>query len=212
MTTCPVNTINRGGLPTPPSSQIPVLLAGRGGVSFRPRLLWGVGALYAACTAMRLARYNVEQASPSGSSHFSGLPSPAAAGTVASFAIAMPAMVSLTDSSMPEPTQLLGMRLMDATMIAMPVMTFLLALLMVSRIRYPHVFNEFLRGRRSFYQLVEIVVALVAVLVVHELALPLIFCCFVFAPPLNRLLVNVFRRNVEDANPAFATVPTRDDV
>ena len=42
----------------------------------------------------------------------------------------------------------------------MPVITLIVALLMVSRFRYPHVINQYVRGRRPFSYLVKIVVVL----------------------------------------------------
>jgi phosphatidylserine synthase len=50
-------------------------------------------------------------------------------------------------------------------------------MLMVSRIRYPHVFNRLLRGFRPLTTLVEIVVAAVLFFVLHQVA---IFVCVVF--------------------------------
>src|SRR5271163_2766120 len=52
------------------------------------QLLAGIAALYFACTALRLARFNVEN-NPDPSSHkrFRGLPSPGAAGCIAALAI-----------------------------------------------------------------------------------------------------------------------------
>lgn len=157
------------------------------------RLLWGIGALFAACVAMRLARYNVDHGKHA-PGFFQGLPSPAAAGTVASFAIAVPALQELTGPTVGEGTQELGESLMNIMTSGMPIMMVLLALLMVSRIPYPHLFSQIFRGHRSFYQLVQALVALVAIMVVHELALPLIFCCFVLVPPATLIVTHLARR------------------
>ncbi|MCH2124132.1 MAG: CDP-diacylglycerol--serine O-phosphatidyltransferase [Pirellulaceae bacterium] len=160
---------------------------------FSERLLWGVGALYVACTTMRLARYNVEQANPSGSGSFFGLPSPAAAGTIAAFAIGLSGLRDWTDAANSEAKQLIGMRLIDTATIVLPLLTLALAFLMVSRVRYPHVFNQFLRGKFSFYQLVEIVFIVGAVLIVQEVALPVLFCCFVLSPFVRPGFLSAFR-------------------
>ena len=53
------------------------------------RLLWVIGALFALCAVLRLARFNVETDEDDSHNYFSGLPSPAAAATVASFPIAL---------------------------------------------------------------------------------------------------------------------------
>ena len=57
--------------------------------------------------------------------------------------------------------------------------------MMVSRIRYVHVFNQLIRGRRSRKQILQIVFAMVLVFVVREMALPVLFCVFAFSSPLR---------------------------
>ncbi len=49
--------------------------------------VWVIAASYAACAALRLARFNVETSDEDEHLHFNGLPSPAAAGAIAGFAI-----------------------------------------------------------------------------------------------------------------------------
>ena len=49
--------------------------------------IWIIAAAYAACAALRLARFNVETSDDDEHLHFSGLPSPAAAAVIAGFAI-----------------------------------------------------------------------------------------------------------------------------
>ncbi len=154
--------------------------------AFQRRLLWGIGVLYAVSAILRLARFNVQKNEHTGTNFFQGLPTPAAAGVLASFAIARPSLEQLADPLMAEATQELGVQLMSVTMIGVPLLTVALAWLMVSRIRYPHIARELAR-RRSFSQLVEAVFALVIAVTLHELALPLLFCYFVFAPPVNQL-------------------------
>jgi CDP-diacylglycerol--serine O-phosphatidyltransferase len=105
---------------------------------------------------------------------------------LASFAIARPSLEQLADPLLAETTQELGVQLISITMVGVPLVTVALAWLMVSRIRYPHIARELAR-RRSFSQLVEVVFALVIAVTLHELALPLFFCYFVFAPPINQL-------------------------
>ena len=68
-----------------------------------------------------------------------------------------------------------------------PVATLLLACLMVSRIRYPHLLHQLLHSRRNFYSLAQLVFAIVAVVTFHELALPLLFCLFAFSYPFTGL-------------------------
>jgi len=80
---------------------------------------WLAAFLYAACTALRLARFNT-QAGVADKKYFQGLASPAAAGCMIS-------MVWLAESE--------GFSGADLALVALPV-TIILALLMVSNIRY----------------------------------------------------------------------------
>jgi CDP-diacylglycerol--serine O-phosphatidyltransferase len=171
-----------------------IMLAYYGTESSHQRLVWGIGAWFTACAALRLARYNVADADQKATGVFQGLPSPAAAGTVASLAIAIPALEEFTDSSMSLATQQIGSELLKFTKIGMPVLVLALAFLMVSRLPYPHFFNQFLPGRRSFYQIVEIVFALVAIITIGELALPLILCAYIFTPFANFAIINDLAR------------------
>jgi CDP-diacylglycerol--serine O-phosphatidyltransferase len=160
------------------------------------RLLWGIGALYTVSAVLRLARFNVQKKENEATDFFQGLPSPAAAGTVASFAIAIPTIQKLGLPS-----------LIVAADVAAPILTLVLACLMVSRIKYPHI-AKVLTRRRNFYQLAEVVFALVVIITFHVLALPLIFCYFVFTPPLNQLrekAVARWRKSREPYTPAPAS-------
>lgn len=56
---------------------------------YHPRLLWVIAVLFVVCAILRLARFNVETGEEDSHDQFSGLPSPAAAATVASFPLAI---------------------------------------------------------------------------------------------------------------------------
>ncbi len=154
---------------------------------FHPRLLWVIAVLFVLCAVLRLARFNAETGEEASHQFFSGLPSPAAACALASVAIAMPRLEQLIDPSMSPATQRIGQWLIGATAISLPVLTLGMACLMVSRIRYPHFSNQWLRGRRNFQHLLQLVFAIVAIFAVHELAVPLIFFYFVLVSPVRAL-------------------------
>jgi CDP-diacylglycerol--serine O-phosphatidyltransferase len=154
---------------------------------YHPRLLLVIAILYLLCTVMRLARFNVETDEESSHEWFTGLPSPAAAGTLASFAIAVPGLTQLTDPTMPGPTQVIGTWLLTAMTAGLPIFMLMLACLMVSKIRYPHVINLLLRGRRNFQHLLQLVFAMMIVSAVHELAIPVIFGFYAVASPVRAL-------------------------
>jgi CDP-diacylglycerol--serine O-phosphatidyltransferase len=119
---------------------------------FWARPVQAVCVLYAMCALIRLARFTVET-TPDESSHreFAGLPSPAAAGVVA--AAVLPSR--FLDAEAPQ--------VLSAIRASLPGLALAAGILMVSRVRYAHVVNKLLRGRRPFVTLIEI--ALVAALI-----------------------------------------------
>jgi CDP-diacylglycerol---serine O-phosphatidyltransferase len=135
--------------------------------------LAGIASLYLVCALLRLARFNVEN-TPDPASHkrFRGLPSPAAAGCIASLAILrgeLPAKLALRVQDF------------DADLIRRwievwaPIGAFVVALLMVSRVPYPHVTKQMLRGRRHFGHLVQVILIGFTILLAREVALLLLF-------------------------------------
>ena len=76
---------------------------------------------------------------------------------------------------------------LPALAIVLPLITLAAAVLMVSRIRYAHIFNQMIRGRRSRKQILQIVFMMVLVFVVREMALPILFCWFAFSSPVRAL-------------------------
>ena len=152
------------------------------------RLSWAIGVLFTLCVLMRLARFNVESKEDDAHDSFDGLPSPAAAGTIASVAIAVPRLASLQTPDFSERVQWWAARGLHASHYLMPLLAVVLAYLMVSRFRYPHVFNQLLGGRKSPHQIGRALFACVGLFLLHELVLPLAFCYFAFASPLRQLL------------------------
>lgn len=124
---------------------------------FFDRFVLVVAGIYAACTALRLARFNIEIDEPSESDHmsFKGLPSPAAGGTVAVFVLLHQSLIA-------------GSSFDHARTVAlvMVAITLLAALGMVSTYRYSHLLNRYLRGQVTFRTLAACVI-LVALLAVH---------------------------------------------
>jgi CDP-diacylglycerol---serine O-phosphatidyltransferase len=139
--------------------------------------VWIIAAAFAACAALRLARFNVETSDEDDHLYFSGLPSPAAAAAVAGFAIAF---YTLRQNSNDFKVAI------DVTLqYVLPYFALMVALLMVSRIRYPHITNRVLRGQRSFGHVVSVVFFFVAIMVVKGYALPMAACAFVFYGPIH---------------------------
>jgi CDP-diacylglycerol--serine O-phosphatidyltransferase len=147
-----------------------------------PRLLWTIAVLYMLCAILRLARFNVETDEDDSHEGFSGLPSPAAAGTVVAFPFAMSELVNWANSGS-RMAHAVGQWLNPALQIVLPLVTLGVAILMVSRIRYAHFFNQLLRGPKSRRHVIQLVFATAVIFWVHEVAAPLIFCWFAFTPP-----------------------------
>ena len=131
----------------------PAMLAYHWALSSFGRLGWLIGFIYVVCAGMRLARFNL-QSSPDDRRHFAGLPSPAAAGTLACVAYAFPAR---------PPEGWLS--------VALTLMVACLGLLMISRFRYRS-FKEFdLGNRRPFTYVLPLTVIIVAIAIRPKWAL-----------------------------------------
>ena len=150
--------------------------------------VWVVAAMFAICAALRLARFNVETGEDDDHMYFSGLPSPAAAACVASFAI-MFYWLRKEGTRIPYPEEV------DyALQMILPFFGALVAVLMVSRIRYPHLINYFVRGNRSFSHLVRLVFCLVAVVITAPYSVPIVCVFFALASPIRYVWEEVVQR------------------
>ncbi|HEX7901612.1 MAG TPA: CDP-diacylglycerol--serine O-phosphatidyltransferase [Planctomycetota bacterium] len=143
------------------------------------RPVQAVCVLYAMCALIRLARFTVET-TPDESSHreFAGLPSPAAAGVVASAVLPVKVFPEIA----PFITQ------------ALPGLALAAGILMVSRVRYSHVINRLLRGRRPFVTLIEIALVAVLAVIFREFAFFLAFFLYAATGPLLWLKRRLFRK------------------
>lgn len=129
-----------------------------------------IATLYMVCAILRLARFNVQN-TPDPASHkrFRGLPSPGAAGCIASLAILRAEWAPTVADGNGIPW--LGTLV---TMVA-PFGALVVALLMVSRVPYPHIAKQVFRGRRHFSDFVQLLFAVAIILLMRELTLVLLF-------------------------------------
>lgn len=134
------------------------------------------------CAILRLARFNIETDEDDAHDSFSGLPSPAAAGAVAAFPIAMPELLEIAQRGNATATTVASY-LVPGVKICLPLICLAVAMLMVSRIRYPHFGTQVIRGRGPRKTIIQFVFAGAAVAWVHELVVPLAFCYFAFGAP-----------------------------
>jgi CDP-diacylglycerol--serine O-phosphatidyltransferase len=136
------------------------------------RAIWAVGAIYMCCAVIRLARFNVSN--QHGEQHhfsFLGLPSPAAAGVVASLVLLHQTLFADGSELWKTSAGFWTKTVLWTSVVvywAIPVITLLTGLLMVSTIRYPHLVNRYIRGKRSLGRLMTVIVGGLAILILHR--------------------------------------------
>ena len=133
-------------------------------VTFLERFIWAAAAGYLSCAAIRLARFNVEnEEDESAHMSFVGLPTPAAAGVIVS-------LVILHQDILPS---------LNVIIYTLPFCALGTAVLMVSRIRYPHILNQYLRGKKPFSYLIRVLLLCAFIYWTNiQAAMVLIFCGF----------------------------------
>lgn len=140
--------------------------------SLHREAVWTIAGLYVCCAALRLARFNVETDEKDDHSSFVGLPSPAAAATIASVGMFSYTLRNEINFELYDGYDYWLQRLM-------PPVAVILAVLMVSRIPYPHVVTQLLRRKRSFAHVVVIVFLLMGLWTVRWYSVPIV--CLVYA-------------------------------
>lgn len=158
------------------------------------KLLWLIAAAYLCCAALRLARFTVET-QPEESSHmgFSGLPSPAAAGVVASLVLVVADLLLELSQDVPR-VWIAGAT--KAIVYLLPLVTLGVALLMVSRVPYPHALNRYIRGRRSFAHVVRIVLLVLVLVWKPQLTCAVVFVGFALSPGWRWVRRHLFNKPV----------------
>ena len=127
------------------------------------RLVWASAAMYVSCAAIRLARFNVSN--EHGEQHhfsFLGLPSPGAAAVAAT--VLMQQDLLRQSGSIP---QFLAACCTDL----LPLLVLGFGLMMISHLRYPHLVNRYLRGRRSIGRLILVLGIILLLIVAHQYTL-----------------------------------------
>ena len=138
---------------------------------------WLAVFLFVVCGAMRLARFNV-QTSVSDNKFFMGLPIPAAAGLVATTVIFDNHILEMGKEVRP---------------IVVLVMTYLLAYLMVSTIKYRSFKDVHLGERQPLSALVAAVLLLIVIVAQPQIMLFLLCVLYASSGPVERLFVPVRR-------------------
>ncbi len=139
------------------------------------RFIWLTAAAYTSCTAIRLARFNVEnEDQESVHMSFIGLPTPAAAGVIISLIIfheeTLPKIFNTNTAAFVTTANII--------IYALPFLALVLAVLMVSRIRYQHVLNQYIKGKKPFAHLTWLLLGIGIIIWNLQIALVVIFCGF----------------------------------
>ena len=154
------------------------------------KVLWAVAAVYLSCAALRLARFNLELGPGRVVEHktFHGLPSPGAAGAVASLIL----LVAKFGNDVPTSVA-------RGAALGIPMIALLCALAMVSSIPYTHVANRYLYGPKSFHYIARLVVLLVlAVWWLQETA-AVVFTAYALSGPVQQVWGWLRRRSADRA-------------
>ncbi|MFA5263634.1 MAG: CDP-diacylglycerol--serine O-phosphatidyltransferase [Opitutaceae bacterium] len=134
---------------------------------------WVVGFIYLLCAAMRLARFNVitnpllRRSAKEASKDFLGLPVPAAAGTVASTVLFL---LRLQDSD----------HSLNRWAVVLPFLMLLIAILMMSTIRYPSGKNLDMQTKTKLRTFVGLLALVLLVVTFKEIALLCICIGYIF--------------------------------
>jgi CDP-diacylglycerol--serine O-phosphatidyltransferase len=150
--------------------------------------------IYVACVALRLARYNIESP-PAGEADrglFKGLPSPGAAGTVASLILLHQSFLA---------TYPADHLLIRAAAVGMVLISLLCALAMVSQFRYVHIMNRYVRGRAPFGTIAKAVIIGLLLIVWLQPTLAAGFVIYALSAP----CAWVYRRAVQRRKSSRAT-------
>ncbi len=148
------------------------------GIAYNVKLPLLLSSLYMLCAVLRLARYSLETDSGDKTHKaFSGLPSPAAAGVIASSVFFLFEGGDSLGFTLSDPVVL---TLKRASIFVPP----LLGLLMISRIEYVHVVSRYVRGRKTFNYLAQGLLCLFLIAFCHDWAIFATFVLFVLSGPI----------------------------
>jgi len=170
--------------------------------NFLQRFIWLAAAGYISCAAIRLARFNVEnEEDESAHMSFVGLPTPAAAGVIVSLVILHQDLIILHQETLSS---------LNVIIYALPFLALGAAVLMVSRIRYPHILNQYLKGKKPFEYLIRVLLLLAFVIWNIQAALVLIFCGFAASSFVKWFYYKVIRNKYNLVSAAHSALTTVD--
>ncbi|MBM63749.1 MAG: CDP-diacylglycerol--serine O-phosphatidyltransferase [Acidobacteria bacterium] len=151
----------------------PAVLALAWGLDPLGRLGWAIGFLYVTAAALRLARFNIQPNNPD-KRYFAGMPSPAAAGVVASTVFAWPDGFSIPQAP-----------IIALTVVLVP------ALMMVSRVRFRSFAALILKPHRAFVSLLQFALLIAAIAVEPQIVLFMLAYTYLASGPVGYLMARL---------------------
>jgi len=172
------------------------------------RVVFLVAILYVMCAIIRLARFNVETTAEDAHLSFAGLPSPPAAGTIVSLVIFQQDLLPKITKWPAEFINASGF----AAVWALPVITLMAGILMVTRIPYPHIVNRVLRGKKQFSTFLFVVFTVLLVIWNIQLAMALGFCVFVVYGLVHFIMMKLIRIIKKEGKPETPPPPDQENL
>jgi CDP-diacylglycerol--serine O-phosphatidyltransferase len=181
--------------------------------TFLAKMTWFFCLTYALAAILRLARFNVENRhDKEHHMSFVGLPTPGAGGFVASLVI----LHNYLTNGKASGNELIQALASNETMVQfakqmpkfLPLVMIILAFLMVSsRIRYVHILNRLLRGRRTFDYFTYLLFAGILLILVEEIALVGAFLVYILSGPVA--YVAIYLRSIGQERRAGLSLESR---
>ena len=166
-------------------------------------VVWFFSLAYFLGALLRLARFNVEN-SPDENAHlaFKGLPTPAAAGCIASLVIFQRYVTEFEKAELTFLARFLDEQLLKAWVSyitqALPFLGLFLGFNMVwTRLKFEHVGSKLFRRVQSFDVLIYLIFGAVLLAIVPEMVLPLAFLGYLLWTPLNAAFCRLAHRGRE---------------
>jgi len=163
---------------------------------FLPRLALATSILFVVCAALRLARFNVEtEETEDAHIYFKGLPTPAAAGFIAAMTIMFYGIRGETGAGREFAWLARGIEpIIDSLLYVMPYVAVVLAMLMISNIRYTHILNKLLRGQEPIHYVVNVIIVAIFVVVTKPFSMPVVVGAYVLSGIIGAIKRQFFNR------------------
>jgi CDP-diacylglycerol--serine O-phosphatidyltransferase len=172
------------------------------------KLLWLTAVVYVCCAALRLARFNVEhEAHESAHLSFSGLPTPGAAGVIASLVLLFGELALVKETYKAD--YIIGAAdiLSQVIIYLLPLITVIIGLLMVSRRPYAHLINRYVKGRRPLGYVVRAVFLVIFLIWKPEITLTIAFVAYAGSSGVRWVWQNYISRHPAGADKGNLSKP-----